>query len=299
MKINYKHLHYFWVIASEGGISRAAESLHLTPQTLSGQLKTFEEAIGHPLFTREGRQLVLTTLGREVLEYAEQMFLIGSELESIFSHQNAQPRRLTTGITDAFPKLMAHGLLAPMLQHEAPVRLTCHEGSLEELLLKMGGHRLDLVLADAPATPSQDMKLHSHRLGECGTTFFATPELVQRYHQGFPHTLTGAPMLLPTRHSGLRGELEQWFHQQQVRPLIRGEFDDQALIKTFGQAGCGIFSTPSVIEADVCHHYRVEVVGRVESLRTGFYLITSESSISHPTIRQLYDHALEWFQQRV
>ncbi len=289
MKINYKHLHYFWVVASEGGIARAAESLHLTPQTLSGQLKTFESAIGHPLFTREGRQLVLTSFGREVMEYAEQMFQVGAELEQLITHQDSQPRRLTAGITDALPKLMAHGLLAPLLQHRSPVRLTCHEGSIEELLMQMGGHRLDLVLADAPATPSQDLKLHSHRIGNCGTSFFADHELAQHYGSEFPQGLMGAPMLLPTRHSGLRGELEQWFHQEQIRPQIRGEFDDQALIKTFGEAGCGVFSAPSVIEADICRHYQVEVLGRVESLRTGFYLITSEAQISHPVIQQLYE----------
>jgi LysR family transcriptional activator of nhaA len=167
--INYKHLHYFVSIARSGGVIRAAERLHLTPQTLSGQLSQFEERLGVALFRRVGRRLELTATGKLALSYAEEIFQTGAELEDLLKN-GAEERFITfrVGIADVVPKFIAHRLLAPVLGLPAAVRLICQEDRLERLLADLAIHRLDMVLADRPMPPGTEIRGYSHPLGESG-----------------------------------------------------------------------------------------------------------------------------------
>ncbi len=291
--INYKHLHYFWVVAREGSIARASEQLHLTPQTISGQLSLLEKSVGKKLFSRSGRNLVLTEAGRVALEYADDIFLLGAELQNVLSNRAAEgsPLRLSIGITDVIPKLIAHRLIEPALQLDEPVRIICHEDSLDNLLANIATHKLDVVISDRPIRPSMNVRAFNHHLGACGITFFAAPPLAQKYQSGFPHSLDQAPMLLPVAGNAIRREIMQWFDSLEIRPIIAGEFDDSALIKTFGQAGVGIFAAPTVIKRDVEKQHNVIAIGSTDKIHEEFYAISPERKLKHPGVIAINDSA--------
>lgn len=290
--LNYHHLYYFWSVAREGSISRACLQLHLAPSTVSAQLGKLEEMLGGKLFRRAGRNLELTELGRVVFRYADGIFSLGRELmDTVRGRPVAGPLRLVVGIADILPKLVARKLLEPAMSMAEPVRLICHEGKEEQLLRDLSVHSLDVVLTDTPARVGLGNKAFSHLLGECGLTFFAAEQLAARLEPGFPLSMDGAPMLLPTAMSALRGSLDQWFDTLGIRPIITGEFDDIALLKVFGQAGDGVFAVPSVIESEVRRQYGVRVLGRSETVREQFYAISVDRVIKHPAVVAISDAA--------
>jgi LysR family transcriptional activator of nhaA len=283
--LNYKHLHYFWTVAREGGVVRASELLNLTPQTISGQLRLLEEAVGTPLFSRSGRNLVLTETGQLVQSYAEEIFALGAELGEVLRGRPAgRPVQFTVGIVDVVPKLIAYELLAPAYQLPEPVRIVCQEGKLEQLLADLAVHKLDLVLADSPLGPTMNVRAFNHLLGESGMTFFAARELASRYGPGFPRSLDNAPILLPSRASAVRGALTQWMDELGIQPVVVGEFDDNALLKAFGQAGVGVFCVPQAIEHEVERQYHVVPIGRTDAVRERFYAISPERRLKHPAV---------------
>ncbi|EXI65157.1 MAG: Na(+)/H(+) antiporter regulatory protein [Candidatus Accumulibacter adjunctus] len=290
--INYKHLHYFVSVARAGGVSRAAERLHLTPQTLSGQIAQFEERLGVALFRRVGRRLELTETGKLALSYAEEIFQTGAELEDLL--QNGSDGRFITfrvGIADVVPKFIAHRLLAPVLEVPAALRLICQEDRLERLLADLAIHRLDMVLADRPIPPGTEIKGYSHPLGESAVALMAAPALAARLPSGFPACLDGAPLLLPGRDSTLHGTLPRWLERQGLRLRIIGEFDDSALMKAFGEAGAGVFPAPAASVPDVTAHYRVVKLGETEEVRERFFLISAERRLTHPAARAVSENA--------
>ena len=285
MSINYKHLHYFWVVAREGSITRASEILHLTPQTISGQLRLLEETIGAELFSKSGRNLTLTEAGRVALSYADEIFLLGIELEDILRNRpSGRPLQFSVGIADVVPKLIAYRLLEPALHLPEEVRIVCLENKFSNLLADIAVHKLDMVLADSPVPRGTSVRAFNHLLGECGVTFFATAKLANKYRDDFPHSLQGAPILLPTSDTVVRGELMQWFDRLQIKPHIVGEFDDGALMMAFGQAGVGIFSAPTVIEKEVMRQHEVHPIGRTDGVRERFYAISTERKLKHPAV---------------
>jgi LysR family transcriptional activator of nhaA len=283
--LNFKHLHYFHAVAKAGAINRAAEKLHLTPQTLSGQLTLFEQRLGVALFRRTGRRLELTDTGRLVLSYADEIFQVSAELE-----QNLRDSRenrtfpFRVGIADVLPKSIAYQLLAPALTLTDPVHLICREDRLDRLLGELAIHRLDMVLADRPMPPGMDVKGYSHPLGECGVAFFAAPELAARLRGVFPANLDAAPLLIPGEDSALRSPLLRWLERQNVQPRIIGEFDDSALMKAFGKAGAGVFSAPARPGDEVESQYGVIRLGETRDLRERFFAISVERQISHPAV---------------
>jgi LysR family transcriptional activator of nhaA len=290
--INYKHLHYFVSIARSGGVIRAAERLHLTPQTLSGQLSQFEERLGVALFRRVGRRLELTATGKLALSYAEEIFQTGAELEDLLKN-GAEERFITfrVGIADVVPKFIAHRLLAPVLGLPAAVRLICQEDRLERLLADLAIHRLDMVLADRPMPPGTEIRGYSHPLGESGVAFMAAPALAARLTGGFPDCLDGAPLLLSGRDSALHSALLRWLERQGKRVQVVGEFDDSALMKAFGEAGAGVFPTPAAGVPDVTAHYQVVKLGETEEIRERFFLISAERRLTHPAARAVSENA--------
>jgi LysR family transcriptional activator of nhaA len=290
--LNYSHLHYFWAVAREGSIVRASKSLHLTPQTISGQLKLLDEAVGQPLFNRVGRRLVLSDMGRLVFEYADEIFSVGAELANVVRGSRFEgPMTLTVGVVSSMPKLIAERIIAPALMGKDPVRVRCHEASLEQLLSEMAIHKIDIVLSDRQVPDGLNIKAFNHRLGESGMSFFAQRKLARRYTAAFPKSLTDVPMLLPTQHSALRRRLDDWFEDHRISPRIAGEFDDSALLKAFGEAGAGVFAAPSVIEDEICRMYRTSVIGRTDEIEERFYAISPERKLRHPAVVLITDTA--------
>lgn len=282
--LNYHHLLYFWVVAREGSITKACELLHLAQPTISGQLKSLETSIGEKLFHRSGKQLTLTETGKLVFRYADEIFSLGKELtDALRGKLNTRPQRLSIGIVDAMPKLIAYRLLQPARQLDEPVQMVCREDSLSRLLDELTLHNLDIVFSDLPAGPSTKGKVFNHQLGECGISFCGVASF-EPIRDGFPNSLEEAPLLLPTEHSTLRRLLDGWFDMLGIRPEVVGEFDDTALLKVFGQAGDGIFPIPSVIEPEVCGQYRVEVIGRCPQLKERFYAVSMERRLKHPAV---------------
>ncbi|SET51255.1 transcriptional regulator, LysR family [Nitrosospira multiformis] len=290
--LNYKQLHYFWAVAKAGSIVRASERLNLTPQTLSGQIGLLEDALGAPLFLRVGRRLELTETGRLTLSYADEIFQIGNELEEAL---RARPERhaipFRVGVDDAVPKSIAYRLLTPAMELASPVRIVCREDKLVRLLVELAIQRIDLVLADRPMPDEANVKGYSHKLGNCGITFFAAPPLANTLRQKWPHLLDAAPLLIPGKDAAIRTPLMRWFDIHQLRPHIVGEFDDSALMQAFGQAGIGIFIAPSVIADEVQREHGVVVVGRTDEVTEQFYAISLERRLTHPAVVAINDTA--------
>ena len=291
--MNFKHLYYFWVTARAGGIMRAGEQLHTTPQTLSGQIKLLEDWLGRKLFRKSGRGLELTEHGRMALGYADQIFSLGSELESSLRQVRGAQRRLDfrVGVADSLSKSIAYRLLEPAFSINEPVKLLCSEGTFDDLLAQLALHRLDLVIADEPMPRRVSVKAFNHALGSSVMSFFAAPGLLPRLSGKFPACLDGVPMLVPGATASVRQQLEGWFARHQIAPVVVGEFDDAALMKAFGREGQGVFMAPRVLEEETCAQFGVQVIGHSAELVEEFYAVSIERRISHPCVLAITDAA--------
>jgi LysR family transcriptional regulator, transcriptional activator of nhaA len=282
---SYNHLYYFWMVAREGGVGRAAEAMHLTPQTVSSQLRVLEESLGTALFRRTGRNLVLTDTGHLALSFADEIFRLGAEMtEALHGRSSGRPLPFSVGVVDVVPKAVAYRLIEPALRLAQPVRILCREGKLDALIADIAIHKLDMVLADTPVGSAVNVRAFNHPLGECGIAFFAAPALAERYREGFPGCLRDAPMLMPTTNTALRGALMHWLDSLSIRPQIVGEFEDRALMAELGRAGVGVFTAPSVVEADMVRQYGVEPIGSTNEVRERYYAISAERKLRHPAV---------------
>lgn len=283
--INYHHLFYFWTVAKEGTIVKASEKLSLAQPTISGQIKRFEEVLGEKLFARKGRHLILTEVGQMLYGYAEEIFSLGREMQDVLKGRTItrQPS-IVVGISNAFPRLIAHLLLAPTVKQLKPVTLVCREDKADRLLAELAIHKLDVVFTDAPMDPSIRVKAYNHLLGECGITIFGSEELAKSYRRDFPQALDGAPFLLPTDNTMIRQSLDAWFNSHEIRPQIVGEFEDSILLKVFGQSGMGLFPAPSAITDELRKRYGVHPVGTLSEVRIRYYAISVEKKLKHPAL---------------
>jgi len=262
--INFRHLYYFWVVANEGGITRAAERLGLAVQTVSSQLTLLEQSLGKTLFAQQGRRLVLTEAGRLALGYADQIFLLGEQMQEALNEFDSGRTRLTVGISDSLPKLSAYRMLEAVTRMDRPVRIVCYEDQFEALLADLALHKLDVVLTDREVRAGATLKVFSHQLFDSEMVVVGTPALAQRYGgagDGFPQNLNGAPFLLPARNNALRGKIDEWFVQHHVRPDVVGEIEDNALLNTFGRRGLGLFFAPAALADDVAEQFGAVRVG--------------------------------------
>jgi LysR family transcriptional activator of nhaA len=283
--LNYQHLLYFWTVAREGSVARACTVLHLAQPTISGQIHALEKALNAKLFQKVGRNLALTDTGRLVYRYADEIFSLGKELrDALKGKPSGRPLRFYVGVADALPKLIIHRLLEPALHLREPIHLVCHVGRPEELLAHLALHQLDLVLLDMPAPPAVKVRVYNHHLGESPISIFATPKLHAGLRRHFPRSLDGAPMLLPTESTSLRRSLDQWFETQQIRPDVRAEFSDSALMKVFGSIGVGVFAAPSAVAVEVTRQYRVRELGRLDGVRERFVAVSVERRLKHPAV---------------
>jgi LysR family transcriptional activator of nhaA len=290
--MNYKHLNYFWTVAHEGSIAKASEKLHITPQTISGQLSLLEKRMGNELFERDGRGLRLTETGRLVLRYADEIFELGKELNDVLRGVPAiGPSEFIVSSASALPKAIVYKMIEPALRIDQDINLTSLEGPIESILADLAIHKVDLVLSDKPVTGALNIKAYNHKLGESGLTFFASPLLAEKYKDNFPHSLNNAPLLLPTKQNEIRQLFDHWLSEKNIYPIIRGQFDDSALMKAFGQAGMGIFFMPSIIADDVCRAFNVKVIGETNEVKQQFYAISAERKVRHPAVAAICDAA--------
>lgn len=286
--LNFRHLYYFWVVAKEGSITRAAERLEVAVQTISAQLALLEQSLGKALLAPQGRRLTLTEAGRVALGYADQIFLLGEQLQEVLAESEVgQTMRLTVGLSDSLPKLTASRLLEAALNLPQKVKLVCHEDDFESLLGELSVHKLDVVLTDRPVPSGTTLRVFSHLLGESEIMLFGVPELAERYRADFPASLKGAPLLLPTRNHAIRGRLDHWFETHDVRPDVVGEFDDNALLNTFGRNGLGLFPASHALADAVKEQFGAVPVGELTQVREQFYAISNERKIKHPAVEAI------------
>jgi LysR family transcriptional activator of nhaA len=290
--LNYHHLRYFWVVATEGSLAKASEKLRVSQPSISAQLAELEESLGVALFRRSGRRKVLTDTGQMVFGYADEIFALGRELvASVKNQAGTMGLRLYVGVADSFPKLLTNSILEPVFTLPQPVHVVCREGKLEDLLAQLAAHRLDIVLSDEPAPGSLKIKTFSHLLGECDVAFLAAPRLAIQLKPKFPKSLDGAPALLPTENTGLRRSLEKWFRDIGVKPNVLAEFEDPALMKVMAADGRGFIAVPQVVVADAMERYRFHLVGSTAKCRDQFYAITAERRLHHPAVIKITEQA--------
>ncbi|CAB3892844.1 LysR family transcriptional regulator [Achromobacter xylosoxidans] len=292
--LNYKHLRYFWTVAKAGSIARAAQQLQRTPQSISGQIQDLESALGTELFRRAGRGLELTDVGRHALLYADRIFTLGDELlDDLRERPARRALEFKVGVAEGMPKAMVYRMIEPALQLAEDVRLICREGRLPFLLADLAVHRFDMVIADRPMPGNLNVRGFSHLLGECGLTFFGSPQLLDTLPGTFPALLDQAPFLLPGEDAAIRPRLLRWFDEQDIRPRIVGEFDDSALMNSFGQTGTGLFVAPTATAAYLCKQYRVRAIGHAPAVKEQFYAITTDQRLEHPAVVALSRAARE------
>jgi len=290
--LNYNHLLYFWTVAREGSIARAAEVLHLTPQTISGQLKILDATVGKTLFRRVGRRLELTVDGQIVKQYADEIFTLGAELtQRMKSEAPGVPLALNVGVVNSIAKLIAYRILEPALSADEDLRIVCREGDLESLLGELAVHHLDLVVSDQPIPSGLSVKAYNHSLGRSGVTFFATGRQAGRLRRRFPRCLAEESLLMPLTGSALRRSLDDWLESAGITPRIVAEFEDSALLKAFGQAGTGLFPAPTAMAVQVEQMYGARAIGEAEGIEERYYTISPERHIKHPAVLRITEAA--------
>lgn len=291
--LNFRHLYYFWIIAREGSMAKASEVLNLAPQTLSGQLASFEEAAGGLLFKRKGRSLTLTDLGRTVFRYADEMFPVAEELKQVLGASAAErPVHFSIGISASIHKLIAYRLISPALELDQDVTFTSRTGSLEHLMRDLKQYQLDVILTDQLPLQDRDFPMYSYELGTSTISIFATPALATALRPDFPASLDGQPWLANIVESPYFHHLMQWLGEQGIRPRLRAEIDDSALIKVFGNHGLGLFAAPTLIAEEVCRQYQVESVGQIEAVTESLYGITCKRRSGNPAVRAICEQSL-------
>lgn len=290
--LNYHQLLNFWLVAREGSVQRASEMLHVTPSSVSIQIRQLERSFGAKLFKKQGRGLVLTEIGHEVAGYAGEIFAKGRELMELVKRRPVgRPVELRVGVRDVMPKMVAYQLLKPALEVEESVRLVCQEGEMAQLISDLAIHKLDVVLSDIALDPLYKVQAYSHRLGESDVVVVGTGALAKRYRRGFPSSLDGAPFVLPTENSVLRRQMERWFSDLNLTPRVCGEFADSAMMKIAGFSGLGLLAVPEIIAEEVRKIYGLHRVGVAAGVQEQFYAVSVERRIKHPGVLAIREQA--------
>ncbi len=291
-QLNHQHLFYFWVVAKEQSVTLASKKLALSPSTISTQIRTLEEHLGITLFDRTNRSMLLTDMGERVYGYADDIFSLGQEmLDMIDGHLNNKLLKLRIGLSDSMPKLVALKLIEPALKIDKPVQLVCREDRADSLLAELAAHRIDVILQDAPTSASTPIRAFNHLLGETSINLFGAPELLEKYPISSPRDLQNAPILLPPTHTALRNSIDTWFNTYDVRPKLVGEFEDSALMKTFGQQGIGFFPAPAFISKEIQAQYHVKDVLSFDGVIEQFYAVSLEQRLEHIGVQVLASSA--------
>ena len=290
LQLNYHHLRYFLSVATEGGIKAAAERLRVSPPTLSAQVRELEAYLGTPLFLREGRSMVLTDAGRVVKKYARRIFDWGDELVEVIRRGSLEgPQTVYVGIVDSVPKLLASSILIRAWETHPQIKVIMREGLPGELFPALASHQLDVVMANEAAPSSLKTLLFSKRAGRFGVRFVAAPDLKKSFRR--KAGLTGFPVLVPTRESPLRRELDRWWAENGVRPEIRAEFDDAAAMWELAASGAGAAPVIEPVLKDVADRYGLQELPLTTGIFEDLYVVTAERQFSHEGLRVIVEQA--------
>lgn len=291
--LNLKHLHYFWLTAREGSITQACNILDLAPQTLSAQIATLEESVNHLLFKREGRNLVMTPMGKEVFAYANRIFDITAQLEDVLE-QSPDNRAIdfSVGFASTVHKILAWKVMQPALHLPKRVQLACKTANASELLLELKQKKIDVVVADYLPHSCDLEGLKAKKLVSTSMSFFYSNSQRAALKEEFPECLNQLPFLSYGRNTPYLTKLKDWFKERNIQLNIRAEIDDSALLKVLGQAGEGFFSAPTYIAQEICEQYNVAVIGEETSIREDLYAIYRESSMINPGLEVMLNHEL-------
>jgi LysR family transcriptional regulator, transcriptional activator of nhaA len=285
-QFNYRHLYYFWVVAKEGGVSKAATRLDMAVQTVSAQVRELERSLGYALLKPAGRGLTLTEAGLATMRQADLIFQLGEQLPSVVRDAVSSPTvRLAVGISDGLPKLVVRQLLQPVVT-SANLRLLCHQAAFEDLLAELALHRLDVVLSDRAAPANPNIKLYSHAMGSSPIAWYGSAQYATAM-KDFPASLAEVPLLLPTAHTAVRVRLNHWFDQKGIQPRIAGEFEDSALLKTFGASGMGVFPAAQWVHDELIARYSVQRLGPCDGVNEHYFAIGTDKKVLHPLVQQL------------
>jgi LysR family transcriptional activator of nhaA len=291
-RVNFHHLYYFWVVAKSGSIRRASEQLMLAPPTVSRQIRELESKLNAKLILRTNQNIALTREGEYVHHVCDELFGLARELvDGLASDLHTKPLRLKVGVAGVIPKLLVYKVLEPALHLRDPVQIICMEGAPSKLIADLSNQALDMVLTDSPIGLYSNVRSYCHLIAESPIVACATAEMAERYRSGFPQSLSGAPILLPSANSALRTSLDQHFFENGIEPEVRGEFEDSTVVKVFGEAGLGIFFVPAMIQKEVQRNYRCEVIGQLDNVDSKFYAVAPHRRIRNPATMAVIESA--------
>jgi LysR family transcriptional activator of nhaA len=288
---NYRHLYYFWVVAKEGGFSRAAQQLDMAIQTISAQVRELEKSLGYQLLKPLGRGVTLTEAGHAAYARAEEIFQIGQRIpQEVQQAASGKGVKLSVGLSDGISKLAAHKLLGPALA-SSELQLLCHEGEFDHLISELALHHLDLVLAGQSAPQNANLRLSSQLLSSSEVGWYGPSALVHKADMDqFPKSLSRLPVLLPTHHSPLRASLDRWLDGLHIQPHVVGEFEDSALMSVFGARGMGVFPASIMGQEDLTLMKGVKFLGQSE-VKEDIHAIFTRRSRHHPLVTKVIDTA--------
>jgi LysR family transcriptional activator of nhaA len=286
-RLNYHHLLYFWAVAKEGNLTRAAQSLHVSQSTLSVQIRQLEDQLGQALFTREGRVLSLTEAGRIALAYAEQIFETGAELVATLKDgRQREYQVLRIGAVATLSRNFQESFVKPLLARPN-VELVLQSGGLSDLLIRLGTHSLDLVLSNRPVQGDSERAWRCRRIARQQVSLIGPPRPKGKPMR-FPDDLAGLPLLLPSANSDIRTAFDLLCEQLDIRFRVRAEVDDMAMLRVLARDTDAVALLPSVVVRDELRDGRLQEYCVVPNLYENFYAITVKRSYQHPLLKALF-----------
>lgn len=287
-RLNYQHLRYFWAIAHEGSLTRASERLHLSQSALSVQLAKLEAQLDHKLFERLGRSLVLTEAGRIALDYADTMFQAGDELLSTLRSQPSVNRpMLKVGALTTLSRNFQMEFLRPLMQRD-DISLVVRSGTLRELLAQLEAQGVDVVLTNSAVRRDASTVLHSHLLDRQPVSLVGRPQPDAPAFR-FPDDLRHQSLLLPSLDSDIRADFDRLLALAGIRPIIRAEVDDMAMLRLLAREGNGLTLVPPIVVRDELSAGILVERYRIPELTESFYAIVQARRFPNPLLQELLD----------
>lgn len=286
-RLNYHHLLYFWAVAKEGNLTRAAHSLHVSQSALSVQIRQLEAQLGQALFNREGRILSLTEAGRIALGYAEQIFETGAELVATLKDGRRRERQvLRIGAVATLSRNFQESFVKPLLARP-DVELVLQSGGLSDLLIRLGTHNLDLVLSNRPVQGDSERAWRCRRIARQQVSLIGPPRRKRKAIR-FPDDIAGFSLLLPSTNSDIRTAFDALCEQLDIRFQIRAEVDDMAMLRVLALDTDAVALIPSVVVRNELRDGRLQEYCVVPNLYENFYAITVKRSYQHPLLTTLF-----------
>jgi LysR family transcriptional activator of nhaA len=284
--LNYHHLRYFWAIAHERNLTRAAQRLHVSQSALSIQLRQLEERLGQKLFERSGKRLVLTEAGRIALDYADTIFRAGDELVGLLQGSGTAGRQpLRIGAVATLSRNFQLALLRPLIGRP-DIELVLHSGSLRELLAQLGAHTLDLVLSNAAVPRDAGRPWHSHLIAQQPVSLVGKPQASRKRFR-FPDDLRDAPVVLPGSANSLRASFDLLMDEAGIRPTIVAEVDDMAMLRLIARESDALTLVPPVVVRDELHAKLLVERCRIPQIKESFFAISPSRRFPNPLVREL------------